>query len=451
VDDGGRQELVPAREQQTAGETSSDSDVEYQYDVRAEDMDLADDGIVVTERPRLGKRYGGLFRVMAHGVLQFSHGGKKQYVTVGARHAGKLVRAFADFGRNKVIIEDPESDERIGEWDLPRQWRLDENNEQFVDIAPRAGVRIGTMSVAIAARGATRALLRGHPPADATATTGTINVYVLDKKGTPSKTSAASVTVAWTPRARPADAGSAAAPVPAQRQQARSASGESSEDEPLATVVARLAPPPLRPHQARWLAHNRRRTAWVEQDRDSLAAAAVATNGPALVAEAMRLVADAAGMRQTLGTRPVTGRDLRMFLADLIESVVTAPRRDEGLFQDLRLSNFPIEAPPGGHRPSMAQMVAALRRLGEHPEVFDHWLPYLLHHFFEKARALSQDTLDVGFAWLFELPGLDVPAGEVWLGPLDAEREVQQVVVQVGPYYLPTAPVGRPPHGAVAV
>jgi len=341
------------------------------------------------------------------------------------------VTAVPDFGSSTMQFLHPRGEAPPSEpLEMPAEWLLDPAGRRDSTVHEGGWVWVGPIRVSVGTRYAGRVVvLRGDPAGEVT---------VCERAGDGTEgPPLARVGVEWTaadadamdvdqPLLPPAGAGSAAAPVPAQ-------------------------PPRLRPHQADWLADNRRRTGWVEQDRDSLAAAAVATNGPALVAEAMRLVADAAGMRQTLGTRPVTGRDLRMFLADLIESVVTAPRRDEGLFQDLRLSNFPIEAPPGGHRPSMAQMVAALRRLGEHPEVFDHWLPYLLHHFFEKARALSQDTLDVGFAWLFELPGLDVPADEVWLGPLDAEREVQQVVVQVGPYYLPTAPAGRPPHGRLAV
>jgi hypothetical protein len=314
---------------------------------------------------------------------------------------------------------------------MPREW-LPASGERWVARVSEGGwVWVGPIRVGVGAdRAGGEVVLRGHPA-------GEVVVYELAGAGRVGAL-LARVRVEWTvAEAEAMDVMDVDLPGPAV-----GAAGDA------AAVPVRPLEFWLREHQRRWLAEHGLRVGWVEQDGDSLTAAAVATNGPELVAEAMRLVAAAAGMPVAPGGGVVTGRGLRVFLAALFEWVAAARHRDEGLFRALRLHEFPEGAESGSERPSLEGLAAALRRVGEHPVVLEDWLRSLLHSFFETARGLSGGGLDVGFGWLFEFAELAVVQDGEWRpAPYDAARQVRQVVVQVGQHYLPTAPAGQEPAG----
>ena len=75
-------------------------------------------------------------------------------------------------------------------------------------------------------------------------------------------------------------------------------------------------------------------------DGDCAFAATVETVGPARIAEAMSRISAQAGLpAPDLAGRPVTGRDLRLFLADVIEHVRAT--RNDRLAAALELGRVP--------------------------------------------------------------------------------------------------------------
>ena len=177
---------------------------------------------------------------------------------------------------------------------------------------------------------------------------------------------------------------------------------------------------PTRP-QRQWLIDHGLQAGWVDADGDCAFAATVGTVGPSRIAGAMREISGQAGLPEPdLARQPVTGRDLRMFLADVIEHVRAASNAD--LIQRLGLDFFP-DVSDDRDVPSLPTLLAGLRELGDYSERRGgNSFSQLLHNLLRLGG--------VRLGWISDV------VGQVVAGPA-GERE-QYTIVLINEHYLPT-------------
>ncbi|HUZ22191.1 MAG TPA: DNA cytosine methyltransferase [Streptosporangiaceae bacterium] len=186
--------------------------------------------------------------------------------------------------------------------------------------------------------------------------------------------------------------------------------------------------------QQRWLTDNGLQAGWVTPDGDCVFAATVATVGATRIAAAMTTISQRAGLpAPDLAGRLVTGRDLRLFLADVLEHVSVSGRQE--LAVSLGLGRFPeVSSDPAV--PSLETVLAGLRALGDYSqERGGDDYPALLHNL------LRLDDLRLGTL---------SDDGALVLGP-EGSRE-QHTIVLINEHYLPTRdrflPAPEPPAAA---
>ena len=178
---------------------------------------------------------------------------------------------------------------------------------------------------------------------------------------------------------------------------------------------------PSRRQQA-WLTDNNLQVGWVDADGDCVFAATVRTIGPTRIAGAMNRISDRVGLpRPDLAGRPVTGRDLRLFLADVIEHAVATSNTE--LIESLNLSRFLVDVGDDtSDVTTLSVLLAGLREFGDYSERSGgDSFSALLH--------LLLNLADLRLGWISDE---STPIA----GP-DGRRE-QYTIVHVNEHYLPT-------------
>ena len=200
-------------------------------------------------------------------------------------------------------------------------------------------------------------------------------------------------------------------------------------------------PGPAQPHpaQQRWLTHRRLRVG-EPADTDGVFAATVATLGPARLAAALISLAGAAGLPAPEFPAALSGADLRLFLADLLEHVAAAP--GSALFTALGLGDYPPPGTPAGPgQLPLSGLLSGLRRVGDDDPPAARFFPLLLHHLLGAAGP--------GLGWV----GVDA-AGALSGRPAQGRFTLIAVTTASGPIqFLPTwhdESSGPPPAPAPA-
>ena len=174
------------------------------------------------------------------------------------------------------------------------------------------------------------------------------------------------------------------------------------------------------PAQRQWLQDQGRRVGWVDADGDCCFSATVATVGPGTIAAAMATISQLVGMAAPdLGGQPVAGRDLRLFLADVLDHALVTG--DQTLRGRLGIDHT-IEVLFEAGTMDLQKLVAGLRNVGDYSRrAGGEAFPFLLHDLLRMAG--------IGLGWIPDVG---------YVGVMPTAQPEPHVIVYINEHFLPS-------------